>query len=36
LFFSWLPLTDMGLRLTPSAIIEPEKTITAIAGIRSS
>ncbi|MDD4539632.1 MAG: hypothetical protein GX617_11290 [Lentisphaerae bacterium] len=35
-FFAWLPLADMGLRLTPSAIIEPEKTITAIAGIRSS
>lgn len=36
MFFAWLPLADMGLRLTASAIIEPEKTITAIAGIRSS
>lgn len=36
LFFAWLPLADMGLQLTSSAIIEPEKTITAIAGIRSS
>jgi hypothetical protein len=35
-FFAWLPLTEMGLRLTPSAMIEPEKTITALAGIRSS
>ncbi len=33
-FFRWFPLAEMGLRLTPAGAIEPEKTITAIAGLR--
>lgn len=32
-FFSWFPLAEMGLRLSSGFTIEPEKTITAIAGI---
>ena len=33
-FFRWFPLAEMGLRLSCAGAIEPEKTITAIAGIR--
>ena len=34
LYFRMLPMEQMGVHLTPAFLMEPEKTITAIAGVR--
>jgi hypothetical protein len=34
LYFQMLPMEQMGVRLGPAFLMEPEKTITAIAGVR--